>query len=170
MLKLHQNMRIQSGLDNQQFAEWIGRMSYDSDLYGVRPLPFMIINRYETPRSFIDHVYPPHDLAQAHTSSNFFRGRAILCPHNNFVNLLNRQIMNGFPESARLFTSVDTIENNDIEEAEDISTKYLQTLEPSGFPLSQMYLKVGASIMLLRNLHPHEGMCNGTRLIITHLH
>jgi len=137
-------------------------MSYDFDLYDVRSLSFMIINYYETSQSFIDHVYSSHDLAQAHTSSNFFRDRAILCSHNDFVNLLNRQIMNDSLKSARLFTSIDTIENNDVKKTENISTKYLQTLEFSEFLLSQMYLKIETSIMLLRNLHSHEKMCNDT--------
>jgi uncharacterized ubiquitin-like protein YukD len=75
-------------------------MSYDFDFYDVRSLSFMIINHYETSRSFIDYVYSSHDLAQAHTSSNFFRDRAILYSHNDFVNLLNQQIMNDFLESA----------------------------------------------------------------------
>ena len=30
--------------------------------------------------------------------------------------------------------------------------------------------KVGAVFMLLRNLDPHSGLCNGTRLIITAIH
>jgi len=90
-------------------------MSYDFDLYDVKSLSFMIINHYETSWSFIDHVYSSHDLAQAHTSSNFFKSKAILCSHNDFVNLLNQQIMNDFFEFARLFTLIDMIENNDVE-------------------------------------------------------
>ena len=170
VLKLHRNMQIQSSLNNQQFVEWIDCMSYDFDLYDVRSLSFMIINHYETSRSFIDHVYSLHDLAQAHTSSNFFRDRAILCSHNNFVNLLNQQIMNDFFESARLFMLIDMIENNDVKKIENISMKYLQTLELFEFFLSQMYFKIKTSIMLLCNLHLHERMCNNTQLIITYLH
>ncbi len=40
--------------------------------------------------------------------------------------------------------------------------KYLQTLELFEFLLSQMYLKIKTSIMLLHNLHLHEKMCNDT--------
>ncbi len=145
-------------------------MSYDFNLYDVRSLSFMIINHYETSRSFINHVYSSHDLAQAHTSLNFFKNRAILFFHNDFVNLLNQQIMNDFFKSAWLFTLIDTIENNDVKKTENISTKYLQTLEFSEFLLSQMYFKIETLIMLLRNLHSHEKMCNNTWLIITHLH
>ena len=122
----------------------------------------MIINYYETSRSFIDHVYSLHNLAQAHTSSNFFKNRVILCFYNDFVNLLNQQIMNNFLEFAQLFTSIDMIENNDVEKTENISTKYLQTLEFFEFLLLQMYLKIKTSIMLLRNLYLHERMCNDT--------
>jgi len=170
VLKLHRNMQIQSSLNNQQFVEWINYMSYDFDLYVVRSLSFIIINYYKTLRSFIDHVYFLHDLAQAHTSSNFFKSRVILCSHNDFVNLLNQQIMNDFFEFAQLFTLIDMIENNNVEKIENISTKYLQILELSEFLLSQIYLKIKTSIMLLRNLHSHEKMCNDTQLIITHLH
>ncbi len=137
-------------------------MSYDFDLYDVRFLSFMIINYYETSRSFIDHVYSSHDLAQAHTSLNFFRDRVILCFHNDFINLLNQQIMNDFLESARLFTLINMIKNNDIKKIENINMKYLQILELSEFLLLQMYLKIETSIMLLCNLHLHERMCNNT--------
>ena len=64
-------------------------MSYDFDLYNVKSLSFMIINRYKTSRFFINHVYSSHDLAHTHASSNFFRDRIILCSYNDFANLLN---------------------------------------------------------------------------------
>ena len=101
---------------------------------------------------------------------NFFKNRAILCFHNDFINLLNQQIMNNFLKSAQLFTLINMIENNDVKKTENISTKYLQTLEFFEFFLSQMYLKIETLIMLLHNLHLHEKMCNDTWLIITHLH
>jgi hypothetical protein len=137
-------------------------MSYDFNLYDVRSLLFIIINYYKTSRSFIDHVYSSHNLAQAHTSLNFFRDRTILCFHNNFINLLNQQIMNDFLKSVQLFTSVNTIENNNVKKTENISMKYLQTLEFFEFFLLQMYFKIKTSIMLLHNLHLHERMYNDT--------
>ncbi len=64
-------------------------MSYNFNLYNVKFLSFMIINRYETSRFFINYVYSSHDLAQAYAFSNFFKNRIILCFHNDFINLLN---------------------------------------------------------------------------------
>ncbi|CAG8521646.1 11109_t:CDS:2 [Scutellospora calospora] len=45
--------------------------------------------------------------------------------------------------------------------------KFLNSLNPSGLPLAKLNLKVGCPIMLLRNIAPGQGLCNGTRLVIT---
>ncbi len=52
------------------------------------------------------------------------------------------------------------IENNDVKKIKNISMKYLQILELFEFFLLQMYFKIETLIMLLRNLHLHEKMCN----------
>jgi len=39
-------------------------------------------------------------------------------------------------------------------------------LTPSGTPPHRLILKKGVPIILLRNLSPIEGLCNGTRLIV----
>ena len=47
--------------------------------------------------------------------------------------------------------------------------KFLYSLQTSGIPNHKLKLKVGTPIMLLRNLDQTDGLCNGTRLIITKL-
>ncbi|GJT53735.1 DNA helicase [Tanacetum coccineum] len=47
--------------------------------------------------------------------------------------------------------------------------EYLSTLQFLGFPPHQLELKVGAPIMLLKNMNLQGGMCNGTQMIIKKL-
>ena len=46
------------------------------------------------------------------------------------------------------------------------SNEYLNSLDPSGLPPFKLDLKVGSPIMLLRNISPKTGLCNGMRLMI----
>ncbi|KAI3874226.1 hypothetical protein MKX03_014258, partial [Papaver bracteatum] len=47
--------------------------------------------------------------------------------------------------------------------------EFLNKHEESGMASHKLTLKVGVPIMLLRNLSNVDGLCNGTRLIITQL-
>ena len=44
--------------------------------------------------------------------------------------------------------------------------EYLNSLSVAGVPEHCLVLKVGMPIILLRNLNPAEGLCNGVRLIV----
>jgi ATP-dependent exoDNAse (exonuclease V) alpha subunit len=44
--------------------------------------------------------------------------------------------------------------------------EYLRSLRPSGLPAGEIRLKKGCPVILLRNLAPLRGLCNGTRCII----
>jgi hypothetical protein len=48
-------------------------------------------------------------------------------------------------------------------------TEYLNMITASGLPLHKLTLKVGSPVMVLCNLNPAEGVCNGTQGIITHM-
>jgi ATP-dependent DNA helicase PIF1 len=47
--------------------------------------------------------------------------------------------------------------------------EFLNSIDGNNFPQHKLLLKKGVPIMLLRNLNQSEGLCNGTRLIITAL-
>jgi ATP-dependent DNA helicase PIF1 len=46
-------------------------------------------------------------------------------------------------------------------------TEFLNSLSITGLCDHELHLKVGVPVMLLRNLDPSRGLCNGTRLIVT---
>jgi ATP-dependent exoDNAse (exonuclease V) alpha subunit len=49
----------------------------------------------------------------------------------------------------------------------EYSVEYLNSIRASGLPLAKLALKVGCPIMVLRNLDPAQGLCNGSRGILT---
>jgi len=50
-----------------------------------------------------------------------------------------------------------------------LTPEFLNTLTTSGLPNHKIKLKIGTPIMLLRNIDQSDGLCNGTRLIVTRL-
>ena len=48
-------------------------------------------------------------------------------------------------------------------------TEYLNSINVSGLPLAKLALKEGCPVMVLQNLMPQQGVCNGTQGIVTRL-
>ena len=62
-------------------------------------------------------------------------------------------------------TSIDSIANDETGERSTMfPVEYLNSLSISGMPKHILRLKFGASLILIRNLNPKKGLCNGTRL------
>jgi hypothetical protein len=48
--------------------------------------------------------------------------------------------------------------------------EYLYTLKASGIPPARLTLKISALVILLRNMNPANGFCNGTRLVVVRMY
>ncbi|XP_035232337.1 ATP-dependent DNA helicase PIF1-like [Stegodyphus dumicola] len=92
--------------------------------------------------------------------------KAILCPKNEEALKLNEEILSTFPGQVFTHYSADSVICDDEEEQETYQLDFIHSLTPSGMPPHRLNLKVGVIVMLLRNLHPSVGLCNGTRLIV----
>jgi len=94
---------------------------------------------------------------------------AILCPKNNDVDMLNSEVMDRMPGDYVTYLSDDSVDTDGDDDIEHYTVEFLNSITPSGMPSHQLKLKVGAIIMLLRNLNTRDGLCNGTRLIVVQL-
>nr|XP_047142921.1 ATP-dependent DNA helicase PIF1-like [Hydra vulgaris] len=92
--------------------------------------------------------------------------RAILTPNNVDSLAINEEVLDRLPGDVKVYLSADTIETGDLNEINNFPVEFLNSLTPSGMPVHCLKLKIGAVIMLLRNLDLKAGLCNGTRLIV----
>ena len=77
-------------------------------------------------------------------------------------------IMDWMPGETVILSSADSLESPD--DSFRFNTEYINTLTPNGIPSHLLTLKPGMPVMLMRNLNPREGLCNGTKLIYQRIH
>lgn len=79
-------------------------------------------------------------------------------------------ILDRLPGQNRSYLAVDThVIDADIleEDIHQFSAEILQKIDLPLLPPSHLHLKISSLILLLRNLTPPEGLCNGTRIVVT---
>jgi ATP-dependent DNA helicase PIF1 len=129
------------------------------------------VNQLASITGLINHVYPPDLLLRAATDPFAFRGRCLLTTLNTTVVKLNTHILKRLPGQLQTYQSIDSLDTNETSSSDlhELLVKQLQSIDLPSLPPLQLNLKVGAPIILLRNLCPQEGLCNGTRMVITSL-
>lgn len=83
---------------------------------------------------------------------------------------INREVLSRLSGDPQIYKSCDSICKGSATSSFDETLyppEYLNTLRFSGIPNHEIEVKEGVPIMLLRNLNPKKGLCNGTRLIVT---
>ncbi|XP_062118748.1 uncharacterized protein LOC133832419 [Humulus lupulus] len=116
-------------------------------------------DKFSLDRLIEDVFHNIHDFSQNISS---MMKRAILTPKNDFVDEINTLLIHRFPgEEQRYYSFDETTDSSEQSVMED----FLNNLTPNGLPPHELLLKKNCPIMLLRNINPSEGLCNGTRLI-----
>jgi hypothetical protein len=171
VLHLTENMRLRgvTSPENLQYAEYLSRLSYASELYNTVSLP-SYIKIYENYKKFYKTLFPPDLMVAAYTIPKLFAECAILASHNTLVSELNNDILGTMRGDPQVFTSVDYAEQETDDDAFHIDDEYLPTLKASGIPPARLILKVDAPVMFIRNINPANGFCNGTRCIVKRIH
>lgn len=94
----------------------------------------------------------------------------VLCVTNDECKSINDRVLRSRGTgSQRVYIGTDTVAADDDNEAANFPVEFLNTLEGDNLPPYRLTLKVGAIVMLLKNLDTARRLCNGTRLVITEL-
>ena len=166
-------MRLNTdNVPERDFAKWqldVGHGRH-TDETGTITLPDHFKCPDNTITSLIETIYPGINQLPL-PPDHYFAQRTILTSRNDDVDNINQALLDQFPGEEREFLSADSIKNNgDNGEGELLyPVEYLNSITCSGLPLSKLKLKVGCPIMVLRNLNPGEGVCNGTRAVVTRM-
>jgi len=167
-LFLRTNMRVRNGQHDEDFINWLGRLSYDPSQHGQISLP-SYISQPGSIEELIGHIYPPHVLQMARHDRELFKDRCILTTCNAVVADLNCEILKQFPGDTQEYFSINEADLEQDLIGNQLPTEFLQSIDAADLPPAKLELKVGAPVMLLRNMLPPEGLCNGTRLVVTTL-
>ncbi|KAK9705817.1 hypothetical protein RND81_07G084200 [Saponaria officinalis] len=130
----------------------------------------MLIMKSNEPISMIVRsTYPSLETHLGDTQ--YFQERAILAPMHDIVESVNDHVLALIPGEDRVYLSSNEIskEEDNVGVRELYSSDVLNTIRCSGLSNHALRLKVGAIVMLLRNIDQSSGLCNGTRLVVTNL-
>lgn len=165
VINLSQNMRISASPNAAEFAKYlldVGEDKIEKTSMGLIEIPDKFQLRENTLKGLCDFVY--NDLENKYYDKEWLCSRAVLCPTNDIADEVNNYMLEAFPGNEQAFKSSDEVTDGDLTLQYPI--EFLNTLTPAGFPPHELRLKKGCPVLLLRNLDPLHGHCNGTRYII----
>ncbi|PWZ33301.1 ATP-dependent DNA helicase PIF1 [Zea mays] len=164
-LKLVSNMRAKN---DPWFAEYllrVGNGTEDTNSDGDICLPDEVCVPYSGSDSdldnLIDFVFP--NLNENMSDSTYITSRAILSTRNDWVDMINAKMIERFQGEHMVYHSFDSAMDDP---HNYYPPEFLNTLTPNGLPPHVLKLKIGCPVILLRNIDPANGLCNGTRLVV----
>jgi hypothetical protein len=165
----------------KEFNDWVLRIgddtakdavdSDDGDSELVEITHDILIPRLDSAtHDIIRFAYP--SLETSYSDPTYLWERAIITPKTDTIDKINTHVLSLIPGHEKVYLSSDTLVESSKEYGNlDLlyPVEFLNSLQFKGIPHHKLVLKIGAPVMLLRNLNQSAGLCNGTRLIITQL-
>ncbi|XP_019096478.1 PREDICTED: ATP-dependent DNA helicase PIF1-like [Camelina sativa] len=174
VLKLTKNMRLLSdnisvdeAKDIQKISDWLlavgdGRINEPNDGEAlIDILEELLIEEAENPVAVIfKKIYGDPTQMHKENGAKFFQKRAILAPTNDDVNTMNKFMLEHLQGEERIYLSADSIDPTDSDSLNNpvITPDFLNNIKLSGLPHHALRLKIGALVMLLRNIDPKVGL------------
>ncbi|CAN6867795.1 unnamed protein product, partial [Brassica oleracea] len=131
---------------------------------------FMLLKSDNPYQLISDAAYP--NFVENYLNRSYLTDRAILAPTNASAQEMNSYLLSKVPSAEKEYLSSDTIsfESTPTDDwTKNYTQEYLNSLEYSGLLTHKLCLKVGAPVMMLCNLNQRNGLCKGTRMVVSRL-
>ena len=171
------NMRVQNAdKDDQEYAHYLdnvgdGKIETKPEIgEDMIPIPEQMKSSTETINQFVEEIYPnvgdrineaSKDRDTNPNWSKWVHERTVICSRNDDVEEVNRICIDKMKGDSRIYRSADKILN--AKDSNIIPIEFLNQSTPSGCPPHILVLKIGAPIILMRNLDAKHGHVNGGR-------
>jgi ATP-dependent DNA helicase PIF1 len=171
VFRLSENMRasdvveVHPDLGNRTFVDWLlclGNNELETIDEDYIKCPDMMVLPLVNTQAMVVAIYP--GLHEGQATNEYLHERAILAPCNKEVSLINAMVLSYLLGAQVNFLSADFAEDTEV--VNTYPSEFLNTLEVSGMPSHKLSFKIGEPVILLCNLDPSTGLCNGTRLIV----
>ncbi|XP_025664775.1 uncharacterized protein [Arachis hypogaea] len=163
ILQLQQNMRSLNDRDFGEYLMCIGdgiEPTICKDLVQIEAHMAIPWEGEASLHKLINETFP--NLQSHGWDASYMVERAILTPKNHDVQQLNYIVINQFSGDERILASFDEVEGDTHNLYQH---EYLNSISTGRLPPHMLKVKKGAPLMLLRNIDPKAGLCNGTRLL-----
>jgi ATP-dependent DNA helicase PIF1 len=111
--------------------------------------------------NLIQYIFP--SLCENAKSAAYMSTRAILSTKNEHVDQLNAKMIDRIPGEEKVYYSFDSVHDDS---RNNFPPEFLNSITPNGLPPHILKIKINCPVILLRNLDPNKGLCNGTRLMV----
>ncbi|WVZ48925.1 hypothetical protein U9M48_000316 [Paspalum notatum var. saurae] len=152
-------------VDDDEYLLRVGNGTEEDDGNGYISLPDEICVPYTRKDTdlhrLIEDVFPMLDDNM--TDPDYITSRAILSTRNDCVDRINMRMIHRFQGKEIVYHNFDRAEDDP---HNYYPLEFLNSLTPNGLPPHVLRLKINCPIILLRNIDPANGLCNGTRLIV----
>ena len=167
VLRLCQNMQLEhASTDKNDFAKWLLDIWHGHGIADDGTISLHENMACSNVDSLIDYVYL--QISGPMSPPQYFLDHIILATRNSDVSELNNSILDCF-QGARttLHSSDQVVTEKGADPVDDaIPIEYLHSLKATGLLPGNLHVKIGCPLILLHNLAPSCGLCNGTWMVL----
>nr|GEX71771.1 hypothetical protein [Tanacetum cinerariifolium] len=186
VFKLTRSMRVNEYYENgeidtrkQDFNQWVlavgdgtmpakKKQGGDEATWIEIPERFLIKEWTNPIEQIVQETYS--DFTTRQHDDDHLKERAILTPRNDDTYATNEYMFKNLAGDTVTYNSANEIckaSTDTLEQHNLYLVEFLNSLNFPGMPPHSLCLKKELPIMLIRNVNPSKGLCNGTRLTIT---